>query len=419
MSTSTNSPRDDDDVIIGADGVRYRAETVVEVQHNTSRRRILAVAIAIIALLLLTVCGFMWKLATPLGAPDDANLPEGIEWVRSIYGWGPTPAELLTQVVDASVAPDGTIWTVSSHNTLVAFDPNGTAKLVRRYEFGGHEGQFGSIEGIEVADNGEIYLADFGQEKIQVVNSQGDVVRSWHVPTPLEVAIQGDRVAVATWNGVAITDTNGELIATWGTRGPAKDQFDGAHGIAFDEGGNVYVSDTQNRRIKKYSPDGRLLWLMPKVQEQATSAGVSISSDASGTIPYQIPSSMTFDSAGRLVLVDPFEFQIKAHDPENGEITSSYGEFGPEDGLFAYPTGIDYDPARDYFVVADTANNRLQIIRLPESGGNVISRVRGAISGPVWLCSIPLILLLVAAITATRARRKRGRSDVASSAVNE
>src|SRR5580698_9716947 len=36
-----------------------------------------------------------------------------------------------------------------------------------------------------------------------------------------------------------------------------------------------------------------------------------------------------------------------------------------------YPTGIAYDKTRDWFAVADTSNNRVQIIRLPGTGGGV------------------------------------------------
>lgn len=398
----------------------YRTETVVEVVDNTRQRRVLSAVIIVIILLLLAAGVFAWRMSTPVGAPSKGDLPEGVNWVRSIYGWGNSPSQLLNEVVDTAVGPDGTIWTVSSHNTLVAFRPNGSTKFVRQYQIGGKKGQVGSIEGIDVADNGEIYLVDFGLDKIQVVNERGDLLRSWDVPSPSEIAVQGDRVAVATWNGIAITDTNGKLIDTWGTRGQAKDQFDGPHGVAFDNDGNVYVSDTHNRRIKKYSPEGRLLWIVPKSQEQAIKAGNEGSRETSASIPYQIPSSMTFDSAGRLVLVDAFAFRMNVLDPKTGKITKTFGEFGNGDGFFAYPTGLDYDAARDYFVVADTANNRLQVIRVAGSGGNAaLSRLRGLIDGPVWVCAIPLILLLLAVVLSVRSRRKKRAETVVPEAATE
>ena len=115
---------------------------------------------------------------------------------------------------------------------------------------------------------------------------------------------------------------------------------------------------------------------------------------------------MTVDGSGRVLLVDPCVFAIMAVDPATGELTETWGDFGATDGTFAYPTGIDYDAERDYFVVADTANNRLQILELPGSGGSALSGAKRALDGPVWLCAIPLILLLIAIVLWISKRRR-------------
>jgi len=44
-------------------------------------------------------------------------------------------------------------------------------------------------------------------------------------------------------------------VATWGSYGTGEGKFDRPYGIATDGAGNVYVADTYNHRIQKFSPD--------------------------------------------------------------------------------------------------------------------------------------------------------------------
>jgi len=128
---------------------------------------------------------------------------------------------------------------------------------------------------------------------------------------------------------------------------------------------------------------------------------------------FQLPVGMTIDGNGRLVVLDAFDFQMVVLDPSReGRLVARYGDFGVEDGKFVYPTGIDYDPERDWFVVADTSNDRAQVIRIPDSGGDLLGAARRAWATPLRLCALPLILLLVAlGVMIARAKRRKGSSD--------
>ena len=59
---------------------------------------------------------------------------------------------------------------------------------------------------------------------------------------------------------------------------------------------------------------------------------------------------------------------------------------------------VSYDPARDWFAVTDTQNARVQIVRLPGSGGSGLSAVSRALAGPLSACLIPLMLILLAIV---------------------
>lgn len=402
---------DSPQVPVREDG-HYETEVVYEVVEGPSRRRLLAAVLIVLVLLLIAATWFVTTLVRPAGVPQGVD-QGGMGWVRSIYGWGDTAAELLTGPVDVAVGPDGTIWTVSGKATLVGFDPDGTLHQLVPFERGEADGQVVSIEGIDVDDDGNIYLCDFGRNMVHVLSPDGVMELSIGIQAPTEIAVRGNRMAVASAFGIAVVTTDGELVAQWATRGNAADQVDIPHGIVWVDDDTIMVSDTHNRRLKAYSADGRLLYIAPAAMEAAPPAGVQpgMEQSAESTMtPYQLPAGMTIDAAGRAVLVDAFEFSIVAVDPENGAIVSTWGEFGAEDGKFAYPTGIDYDGARDYYVVADTANNRLQIIELPDSGGGLLARARRVLDGPLWLCSIPLLLLIIAIVLAA-SKRSRKRSE--------
>jgi sugar lactone lactonase YvrE len=45
----------------------------------------------------------------------------------------------------------------------------------------------------------------------------------------------------------------------WGSKGSGEGQFIENHGIDIDSKGNIYVVDTRNYRIQKFSPDGTFL----------------------------------------------------------------------------------------------------------------------------------------------------------------
>ncbi len=386
-----------------ADG-REDVDRADEREYERARRTrlILSAGLVILFLLLIAILAFVVRVATPVGRPDRSALPEGLTWVRSIYGWGDAEDEQLSGPTDVGFGPDGTLWVADSARfQIVGFTPGGT---LRRILTLGPGAMF--PQSFDVAENGDLYVCDFGHDRIVVLTPQGELVREWKVQLPMEIAVRGDRVVVGSRFGVAVYDREGNVISYWGSGGSKPDEFDVVRGVVIASDGTIYLSDTQNHRLKAYDERGTLKWVYPSPDEMATFAKESAETTGSRK-PFQIPTGMTFDAAGRLLVTDPFEFAIMHIDPNNGHILKRWGEFGEQDGLFAYPTSIDYDPARDWYAIADTANRRVQIIRLVGSGGGVGAALRRAWTGPAWACWGPIILLVIALIVAFVGRRRR------------
>lgn len=372
---------------------------------------------AILVLLLLLMAGMVYALfrvLTPIGAPGTAGeqLPPGLTWVRSIYGFGPKEDQQFRAPTDVAVSPDGTIWgTDPQRARVLGFNPDGTFKtLIHRGPSASGPGRLSRPEGVGVDEAGNVYIADYAGNKIAEYTADNKLIKELEVPFPLDVAVTKDRIYVSAVSGVAVFGRDYSFVGLWGRRGIGPEEFDTPRGIAVGADGTVYVSDTNNARVKAYSPDGKLLWIWPKERDVAQRPGAS--NKIKTTL--QLPSAACIDGAGRLVLVDPFRFQILAIDPakKDDKLVGGFGDFGGTDGLFAYPTGIAYDPARDWFVVADTANDRLQIVRITGSASNpVLPALTRAFAGPWWLCGIPLALLVLGAVLAAlqvrAARRAR------------
>jgi sugar lactone lactonase YvrE len=52
--------------------------------------------------------------------------------------------------------------------------------------------------------------------------------------------------------------SEGELLRTWGERGAELGQFDYPYGLATDWAGNLYLADLNNDRVQKFSGAGQL-----------------------------------------------------------------------------------------------------------------------------------------------------------------
>jgi len=390
--------------------VEYVDTMVVEYVDNRRRRTLLAIILLILVLLLVGLGWYLTVLTKPYDQPNSGSLPPGLNWVRSIYGWGKTPNTLLNAPQNTAIGPNGTIWSTTNGTMLVGFNPDGSAAHVVSPPFGPGLKHVLKVAGVAVAPNGEVYVADYGRHVVEVYNSNGQLVREWPTENPpTGIAVRNGRVAVTDFKSITIYDPTGHKIVSWGSRGSGPDQVDLPQGVVIGSDNTVYVSDTQNARVTAFSPNGRVLWSIG-----GRTPGLMASNSPTDTQhPFALPSGITIDGQGHLAVVDPFQFKVFFLDPaQKGKVIASYGDFGQQDGWFAYPSGISYDPTRDWFAIADTANNRLQIIRFPNTGSNgLLSAASRLTVGPVWICAIPLILLLLAAVAFFLSRRRKSEEE--------
>jgi DNA-binding beta-propeller fold protein YncE len=187
------------------------------------------------------------------------------------------------------VGPDGNIFVVDSRNARVnVYGPAGEYLHSFGSE-GSSLGQFGRLSaaggggasGIAIDDAGNIYVADTWNHRIQVFASDGTFLRAWgqFFDARDDAALSATQPGlfygprgVAFHDGLLfVTDTgnervqvfqpDGRLVRMFGTPGSGEGELLEPVGIAVSGDGTIYVADSHNARIARFTVDGE--WLEP------------------------------------------------------------------------------------------------------------------------------------------------------------
>jgi DNA-binding beta-propeller fold protein YncE len=138
--------------------------------------------------------------------------------------------------------------------------------------------------------------------------------------------------------------STGTYITQWGNHGSGDGQFNFPGGVAVDNIGNVYIVDVSNNRIQKFSSTGTFI----------TKWGSQGSSDGQ----FNSPSGVAVDSLGNVYIADSTGYRIQKFN-STGTFVTKWGSEGTNDGQFNHPNRIALDGSGNVYV-NDTGNNRIQ-----------------------------------------------------------
>ena len=181
---------------------------------------------------------------------------------------------------------------------------------------GTQPGQFQKPHGIAIASDGSLYIADSNNHRIQHLDAQGNVLHVW-----------------GTFADIS--------------KGPAPGStFYEPWGIAVGPDGSVFVADTWNHRIQKFSPEGEFITMWGYFGQ--------------GETPDALwgPRDVVVGPDGKVYVSDTGNKRIVVFD-SNGSSITEFGEPGLQPGQFDEPVGLALN-SEGLLYVADTWNQRIQ-----------------------------------------------------------
>jgi hypothetical protein len=253
--------------------------------------------------------------------------------------------------------------------------------------------EISSPQGLTVDRKGNIYIADFANNRIRKVNTNavistfagigtnafsgdGGPATAAELNAPSEVAADtmgNIYIADETNNRIRKINTSG-IISTYAGNGFGGFSGDGGQataaeinnitGVSTDNSNNVYIADYSNNRIRKVGTTG----IITTIAGNGT-AGFGGDGSAATAAMLNGPCTVHVGSTGLIYIADGMNYRIRMINT-SGVITTIAGDgisgFGGDGGpataaMFNYPFGVAVDLSGNVYV-GDVFNNRVREI---------------------------------------------------------
>ncbi|MBI3967437.1 MAG: SMP-30/gluconolactonase/LRE family protein [Chloroflexi bacterium] len=308
-----------------------------ELTHLLVGRASVFLVVAVVAVLCLLVSERIGYSAgsLPIGDPSSKK---STAWISNNDPANPIPQQPMAIALlrrgDVLVADTGLAQ-------VHRFGPDG--RLRRSYS---GSGQLRYPVGLAVSEDDRVWVADLWQQRVYRLDLDHDEVAalSPNAPDyrlPGSLAYQNGRLYVGDFGRqqVLVLTLSGELVRVIGAGpGRAPEQLAYPNGLWIGPDAEVFVSDTNNRRIQVFDAEGRLQRVLQPRN-------------------LQLPRGIVADSQGRLYVADTLAHEVAVLDRNGVEIA----RHGSDEDL-GFPNGLAIRDRRLY--VADRANSRVVVWEL-------------------------------------------------------
>jgi predicted membrane-bound mannosyltransferase/DNA-binding beta-propeller fold protein YncE len=227
-------------------------------------------------------------------------------------------------------------------------------------------GAFNEPWGVAVGPDGSVYVTDTWNHRVQKFSKDGKPIKMWGqygqpVPDnpeskssfwgPRGIAVDADgHVYVADTGNkrIVIFDSDGKYLTEFGTAGLDPGQFDEPVGVAIGSDGIIYVTDTWNQRVQSFAPSDDGTVFVPFTQW-----------DVNGWFGQSVDNK-PFIAVGpdnHVFVTDPEGYRVIEF-TNDGKFVRTWGDFGTGPDEIGLPSGIAVDPTGHVWVT-DAGNNRI------------------------------------------------------------
>ena len=236
-----------------------------------------------------------------------------------------------------------------------------------------------------------IYIADYGNGRIQVVSFDGNFLKRFGQGTlkqPFGIAVTENNVYVTDYNLHALLQfrkKDYKLMRRTGTQGGRERELNNPRGLCIDNNGDVYVADCNNHRVSVFSRDLKFLNCLGTEQlwnpcdVKVTQDSVVVLDESPNCIHFfsrsgellhscvtqredgmvHGPEFFCLDPAGNILITDYWRHSIKILSP-SGQLIHEIGKEGHGRGELYHPFGISITQSGTIFVISYNINFCLQ-----------------------------------------------------------
>lgn len=281
--------------------------------------------------------------------PEDYK--SAAEWIRAV-----TPPDQRDQLIFDPASPPGLREALAA-----TFQPSALGRLWRYFLYRETLNPLGSEDGIfyvarDLSTPGPPAVGANSSSNLNVVSRFGQAGSNpgeFNAPRAIAVGPDGSiYVADSLNHRVQKFDSAGRFLAQVGGQGTGPGQFQEPWGVAVGPDGSVYVADTWNHRVQKFDPNLKFV---------AAWGGFATAGPDPQAVPGRFygPRDVAVDGSGRVFVTDTGNKRIQVFGPD-GQFLLVLGGPGSEPGRFNEPVGLKFDGAGRLWV-ADTWNRRVQV----------------------------------------------------------
>jgi DNA-binding beta-propeller fold protein YncE len=247
------------------------------------------------------------------------------------------------------VSPDGRFYVADEQShVVVLLDTD--FKMAKVVERGSDEGKVEWPMQLSLAANGNLFVADSGNGRIQVFDPELNFLESFNenLIRPVGIKVLENNQLLVVDDGdskLKLFDEDKKFVKSIGGFGSQDGMFFNPKAVKLDSEGNVYIVDKGNVRVQAFN---KSLSFKSSLEGLKASLGISFN-----------PFYVAVSTEGDIAFTDPINTKVFVFDSDF-KLKKILGKKGFGDGEFGSPKGIAFGPEGKLFV-SDGGNERVQI----------------------------------------------------------